>query len=124
VIASPFMTTGSTDSILYAPAPITGSLTGSPNSNGLITEFDVNAWDNIRVQFQYVAYGKFNGSATNYDGTGRNASSNNTVCRDARRREVIVRPLDEEEAVTARGRHGGREMGTVYSRGRRRGVST
>jgi hypothetical protein len=78
LIASPFMTRGSTDSVLYAPAPITGNLTGRPNTNGLITEFDVNAWDNIRVQFQYVAYGTFNGSSTNYDGTGRNASSNNT----------------------------------------------
>ena len=31
-----FSTTGNTDPILYAPAPVTGSLTGSPNSSGFI----------------------------------------------------------------------------------------
>jgi len=79
LIASPFTTTGSTDTLLYAPAPITGNVTGTPNTDGLITELDFNAWDNVRVQLQYVAYGKFNGSSTNYDGAGRNASSNNTI---------------------------------------------
>jgi hypothetical protein len=76
---SPFATTGSTDAGLYQPEPLTGSRTGSPDSNGLIGELDVNVWDNVRVQFQYTAYGKFNGSSQNYDGSGRSAADNNTL---------------------------------------------
>jgi len=78
-VLSPFSTTGSTDSVLYAPALLSGSVTGSPNSSGLIGEVDVNPWDNLRLQFEYVAYNKFNGSSQNYDGFGRNASDNNTL---------------------------------------------
>jgi len=36
-------------------------------------------WQNLRFQFQYVAYSKFNGASRNYDGAGRNASDNNTL---------------------------------------------
>jgi hypothetical protein len=36
-------------------------------------------WQNLRLQAQYVAYSKFNGATTNYDGSGRNASDNNTL---------------------------------------------
>jgi hypothetical protein len=36
-------------------------------------------WLNVKLQLQYVAYEKFNGLKTNYDGTGRNASDNNTL---------------------------------------------
>ena len=78
-VLSPFSTTGSTDSVLYSPALLSGSVAGSPNSNGLIGEVDVNPWDNLRLQFEYVAYNKFNGSSQNYDGFGRNASDNNTL---------------------------------------------
>lgn len=76
---APFSTTGTTDATLYAPGPMTGSRTGSPNSSGLIAETDVMPWQNLRFQFQYVAYSKFNGGTTNYDGSGRNASNNNTL---------------------------------------------
>jgi hypothetical protein len=76
---APFATSGSSDSLLYAPEQVTGSRTGSPNSDGLIAEVDANPWDNVRVQFQYVAYGKFNGSSQDYDGFGRNAAHNNTL---------------------------------------------
>ena len=76
---APFVTTGSTDTLLYAPAPLTGSRLGSPNFSGVIGEVDVMPWQNLRMQFQYVYYGKFNGSRTDYDGAGRNASDNNTV---------------------------------------------
>ena len=34
---------------------------------------------NTRLFVQYTAYDKFNGSSTNYDGTGRSASDNNTL---------------------------------------------
>jgi hypothetical protein len=79
LILSPFATSGSSDTVLYAPEEVGGSRTGSPNSDGLIAEVDVNPWDNVRVQFQYVAYGKFNGSSQDYDGFGRNAAHNNTL---------------------------------------------
>jgi len=65
--------------VRYAPEAISGSRTGSPNSDGLIAEVDVNPWDNVRLQFQYVAYGKFNGSSQDYDGFARNAADNNTL---------------------------------------------
>jgi len=76
---APFLTTGTTDTLLYAPAQLTGSRLGSPNFSGVIGEVDVMPWQNLRMQFQYTYYGKFNGSRTNYDGSGRNASDNNTV---------------------------------------------
>jgi hypothetical protein len=76
---APFMTTGSADTVLYAPAVMGGSRAGRPDSNGLIGEVDVMPWQNLRFQFQYVAYGKFNGASSNYDGFGRNASDNNTL---------------------------------------------
>ena len=76
---APFVTTGSSDSVLYAPASIVGSRAGSPDNNGLIAEVDVMPWQNLRLQFQYVAYKKFNGSSSNYDGFGRRASDNNTL---------------------------------------------
>jgi hypothetical protein len=79
VVLSPFATTGSSDSVLYEPAPVSGSRTGNPRRGGLISEFDFNPWDTVRLQFQYVAYGKFNGSSQDYDGFGRNAAHNNTM---------------------------------------------
>jgi hypothetical protein len=84
-----FQTTGSTDSGLYQPAPIIGSASGSPNSRGFITEVDfipfgkadsfLRPWLNVRLSVQYVAYLKFNGAQSNYDGFGRDASANNTL---------------------------------------------
>jgi hypothetical protein len=76
---APFVTTGSRDSVLYAPGAVVGSRTGSPDNSGLISELDFMPWQNLRLQFQYVAYNKFNGSTSNYDGFGRRASDNNTL---------------------------------------------
>jgi len=76
---APFVTTGTTDTLLYAAAPLNGSRLGSPDFSGVIGEVDIMPWQNLRMQFQYVYYGKFNGSRTNYDGSGRNASDNNTA---------------------------------------------
>jgi len=39
---------------------------------------------NIGLTFQYTGYLKFNGAGTNYDGAGRNASSNNSTYLMAR----------------------------------------
>jgi len=74
-----FSTTGSTDSLLYAAAPVTGSATNSPDTTGYILEVNYLPWLNTKLQAQYTSYQKFNGQGTNYDGSGRNASNNNTM---------------------------------------------
>jgi hypothetical protein len=74
-----FSTTGSVDTVLYAPAPLTGSANSSPNTTGYIAEVNYLPWLNVKLQLQYVGYEKFNGLKTNYDGTGRTASDNNTL---------------------------------------------
>ena len=74
-----FSTTGTTDQVLYASAPIQGSATGSPNSSGAIGEISIMPWLNTRFALQYVAYDKFNGAKLNYDGFGRKASDNNVL---------------------------------------------
>ena len=77
--AGPFWTTGTTDSTLYAPAPVSGSATGDPRSNGYILNVSYWPLQNIQLGVQYTGYLKFNGLSTNYDGSGRNASANNSV---------------------------------------------
>ena len=84
-----FSTFGTADTGLFAPAPITGSANGKPDSNGWIFELDwlpfMNSplefapWAQTKLSLQYVAYNKFNGGSRNYDGFGRNASDNNTL---------------------------------------------
>src|SRR2546422_8644645 len=59
--------------------PYTTLFRSSPKNDGLIAEVDVMPWQNLRLQFQYVAYSRFNGSSSNYDGFGRRASDNNTL---------------------------------------------
>lgn len=83
-------TTGSTDTTLFAPAPLTGSANGSPNSQAIVAQIDWTPfgkdtdskhgypWLNVRIGLQYTDYLQFNGGTTNYDGFGRNASDNNT----------------------------------------------
>ena len=36
-------------------------------------------WANVRLGAQYTAYSKYNGSSSNYDGSGRKASDNDTL---------------------------------------------
>jgi hypothetical protein len=74
-----FSTTGNTDPLLYAPAALTGSNNGSPNSRGYIAQFAFWPVQNIDLSVNYTGYTKFNGATTNYDGANRNASDNNTV---------------------------------------------
>ena len=69
-----FNTGGDADAALYA-----GSVTGSPNSSGITAEAQFMPWLNTRFEAQYVAYSKFDGASSNYDGTGRNAADNNTL---------------------------------------------
>lgn len=74
-----FQTTGTSDAVIFAPASVTGSRTGSPNSRGEIGEFAVNPWQNTRFGLQYLAYNLFNGASNNYDAAGRKAADNNTL---------------------------------------------
>ena len=50
-----------------------------PNSSGFIFQIEYLPWYNTKFAAQYVAYQKFDGSNTNYDGMGRNAVDNNTI---------------------------------------------
>ncbi|HZR56911.1 MAG TPA: hypothetical protein VFA74_08570 [Terriglobales bacterium] len=74
-----FDVTGTGDSLLFAPASVSGSANGSPQSNGY--NLNVSWWpvQNIDLAPQYTGYFRFNGARTNYDGAGRDASANNTV---------------------------------------------
>ncbi len=74
-----FSTTGDSDPGLYAPGELTGSSTGSPDSNGFLLQASFMPLENLKIVAQYVIYDKFNGSSTNYDGSGRDASDNNTL---------------------------------------------
>jgi hypothetical protein len=74
-----FQTTGTSDAVIFAPASVTGSRTGSPNSRGEIGELAVNPWQNTRFGLQYVLYNLFNGVSNDYDAAGRKAADNNTL---------------------------------------------
>jgi hypothetical protein len=79
-----FSTIGRSDALLYAPDPVDGSRTGSPNSSGFILELDylqleISKFLSLKSSLQYTLYTKFNGSHSNYDGFGRDASDNNTL---------------------------------------------
>jgi hypothetical protein len=74
-----FRTSGSADSLLYAAAPVTGSVTGSPNSSGFIGQAGFWPAQNVELSVAYTGYATFNGAGRNYDGAGRNASANNSV---------------------------------------------
>ena len=75
-----FQTTGSADEGLYGTTA--NGDPNTPNSNGYILQLDYLPVQNVRLLLQYTGYGKFNGARSNYDGTGRNASDNNTLFFD------------------------------------------
>ena len=77
-----FNTTGTVDPTLFAAAPITGSANGDPRGAGYIANVSFWPWQNIWMAAQYTGYTRFNGGSTNYDGSGRNASSNNAIYLD------------------------------------------
>ena len=74
-----FSTTGNADPLLYAPAAVTGSKNGNPDTSGYIAQFGYWPVQNIDISAAYTGYTKFNGATANYDGANRNASDNNTV---------------------------------------------
>ena len=80
---------GKAASALYQPGAVTGSNNGKPDTTAFIAEADWvpfghdDSWGapyaNVKLGLQYIAYTKFNGGRTNYDGAGRNAGANNTL---------------------------------------------
>jgi len=79
-----FNTGGTVDPLLYAPGAVSGSANGDPRGAGYIANFSYWPWQNLQLAAQYTGYTRFNGGTTNYDGSGRNASANNTVYLDAK----------------------------------------
>lgn len=69
-----FNTTGNSNQDLYPD-----SRTFSPDSNGWILQWTYLPALNVQLSAQYVLYSKFDGASSNYDGTGRSASDNNTL---------------------------------------------
>jgi hypothetical protein len=74
-----FSTSGDKDPLLYSPAQLTGSQTGSPESDGFILQAIYLLKEQYKFSLQYTIYNRFNGSGSNYDGFGRDASDNNTL---------------------------------------------
>lgn len=79
-----FRTDGTTDPLVFASSSV-----NSPNTTGWSAELDYMPWShggpsfwpwlNMKLGVQYILYTKFDGAAHNFDGTGRNASNNNTL---------------------------------------------
>jgi len=75
-----FNVDGTPDPNIFTPGvPVTGNANGDPRSAGYIANISWWPVQNIGLTLQYTGYTRFNGAATNYDGAGRNASSNNTL---------------------------------------------
>jgi hypothetical protein len=75
-----FQTTGTTDATLYGSGTaVTGSNSGNPKTNGYIFNFSYWPVQNVQLGAQYTGYLKFDGAATDYDGSGRNANQNNSI---------------------------------------------
>lgn len=68
-----FNTTGNSNANLY------GGPSASPDSNGWILQWTYLPAQNVQLGAQYTIYSKFDGASSNYDGTGRSASDNNTL---------------------------------------------
>ena len=82
--AGVFNTTGSTD-----PTYFGFGTSGTPDTRGYILMLEwvplgkkdswLRPWINLRLGIQYTGYTRFDGGTSNYDGTGRSASDNNTL---------------------------------------------
>lgn len=74
---------GSVDTQLY-PGDLSGASpfgfgNNTPNTRVWIPEVFWTPIQNLRIGAQYYKFTQYNGSSTNYDGNGRNASDNNTL---------------------------------------------
>ena len=79
-----FDTGGTADALFYSPAAVSGSANGNPRGSGYILSFSVWPWQNLQLAAQYTGFTRFNGGSTNYDGSGRSATDNNTIYLDAK----------------------------------------
>jgi hypothetical protein len=79
-----FDTSGTADPLLYPSGTVSGFANGNPRGAGYILNVSYWPWQNLQLAAQYTGYTRFNGGSTNYDGSGRNASGNNTVYLDAK----------------------------------------
>lgn len=77
---------GSADSLTYNNSPDVngdpvpfGNVNNTPNTRIWIPEIFWTPIQNVRVGLQYYKFTEYNGSSSNYDGNGRNASDNNTA---------------------------------------------
>jgi hypothetical protein len=82
-------TTGTADNLLYPSGldpdgvPLGFAASNVPDSSAWTLELNYLPVQNVRLMLQYIAYTKFNGGRTNYDGSGRNARDNNTLFLNA-----------------------------------------
>lgn len=74
-----FDQTGTTDTALYDPTPVSGNISGNPAVRGWTQEVFWMPVQYLRIGAQYTAYTKYNGAARDYDGSGRNARDNNSI---------------------------------------------
>jgi hypothetical protein len=89
ISAAMFQIYGGADGTQYAPADISGSADGSPDSRGYIVQAEYTPFGklnsylkpylNVRLGLQYTYYTEFNGGNSNYDGSGRSAHDNDTL---------------------------------------------
>jgi hypothetical protein len=80
---------GSRDTLAYAPDPVDGSLNGRPDSRGYTVQVQYTPWGknasrastamNAQIGVQYTGYNRFNGRSSDYDGSNRSASDNDTL---------------------------------------------
>lgn len=74
-----FNQTGTTDSALYDPTRVAGNISGNPAVRGETFEIFWAPLQYVRIGLQLTTYDKYNGASHNYDGSGRNASDNNSL---------------------------------------------
>jgi hypothetical protein len=74
-----FNLTGSTNTYYLDPTRVSGNASGNPGTQGSTLEVFWTPIQYVRIGAQYTAYTRFNGASTNYDGSGRNASDNNSL---------------------------------------------
>jgi hypothetical protein len=74
-----FDTAGTVDPYLFSQSAVSGSANGDPRGAGYTLNFSYWPMQNLDLAVQYTGYTRFNGGSFNYDGTGRNATGNNTV---------------------------------------------
>jgi hypothetical protein len=67
-----FSTSSSTSAVF-------GTASGKADTSGALLELIYRPWDNVQLRAQYTVYGRFDGSASNIDGSGRKASDDDAV---------------------------------------------